>query len=170
MTASDSTRTGTEDRGLLVERTFDAPRELVWRAWTEPEHFRRWYGPQGFTSTTCEIDFRVGGRHLFGLRSPDGWGYWTTGVYREIVPLERFVTTDSMADEQGNVVPAAHYGMGDDVPLETVVTVTFEDLGDGKTRLTLRQDGWSDPGMAAGANAGWNQALDKLAMVLAESR
>ena len=116
---------------------------------------------------TCEIDFRVGGRHLFGLRSPDGRGYWTTGVYREIVPLERFVYTDSPADEEGNVVPASHYGMGEDVPLETIVTVTLEDLGGGKTRLTLRQAGWPDDSMAAGAGAGWSQAFDKLAETLA---
>ncbi len=167
MTASDSTPTGNENQGLVVERIFNAPRELVWRAWTEPEQFMRWYGPKGFTMPACEIDFRVGGRHLWGLRSPDGWAYWTTGVYHEIVPFERFVTTDTMADEHGNVVPAAHYGMAGDIPIETIVTVTLEDLGGGKTKLTLRQSGWSDDDMAAGASGGWNQAFDKLADTLA---
>ncbi len=163
MTASDSQQVTTEDEGLVVERVFDATRELVWRAWTEPEHFKRWYGPQGFTLPTCEIDFRVGGRHLFGMRSPDGQEYWTTGVYREIVPPERFVYTDTMADAEGNVV-----AMGDDGPMETIVTVTLEDLGGGKTKLTLRQAGWSDDSMAAGAGAGWNEAFDKLAATLAD--
>ena len=163
MTTSDSAPVGTEEQGLVVERIFDAPRELAWRAWTEPEHLMRWYGPKGFASPTCEIDFRVGGRHLFGLRSPDGHGYWTAGVYREIVPLERFVYTDSFADEHGNVVPATHYGMGEDVPTETIVTVTLEELDGGKTKLTLRQVGWTDDSMAAGAGAGWNEAFDKLA-------
>ena len=163
MTASDSARAGTEQQGLVIERIFDAPRELVWRAWTEPEHFMRWYGPQGMTLPSCEIDFRVGGRHLFGMRSPDGQEYWSSGVYREIVPLERFVFTDSPADEHGNVVP-----MGD-VPLETIVTVMLEDLGGGRTKLTLRQGGWPDDGMAAGASAGWNQAFDKLAAALADA-
>ena len=163
MTASDSARAGTEQQGLVIERIFDAPRELVWRAWTEPEHFMRWYGPQGMTLPSCEIDFRVGGRHLFGMRSPDGQEYWSSGVYREIVPLERFVFTDSPADEHGNVVP-----MGD-VPLETIVTVMLEDLGGGGTKLTLRQGGWPDDGMAAGASAGWNQAFDKLAAALADA-
>ena len=166
MTASDSTPPGKEKQGLVVERSFNAPRELVWRAWTEPEHFMRWYGPKGFTMTTCEIDFRVGGRHIFGLRSPDGWGYWTTGVYREIVPFERWVATDTLADEHGNVVTAAHYGMGGDSPMETVITVALEDLGAGKTKLTLRQAGWADNSMAAGASGGWNQAFDKLADIL----
>ena len=162
MTASDRPRMGTERPGPLVERVFDAPLELVWRAWTEPEQFARWYGPTGFTVPTCEIDFRVGGRHLFGMQSPDGQGYWSTGIYREIVPLERVVFTDSLADEHGNIV-----AMDEGAPLETTVTVTFEDLGGGKTRVTLRQDGWPNDGMAAGANAGWSQALEKLAALLA---
>jgi len=155
---SDSARVGTEEQGLVIERVFEAPRELVWRAWTEPQHFMLWYGPKGFTLPTCEIDFRVGGRFLFGMRSPDGQEYSTTGVFREIVTLERFVHTESMADEQGNAVPAT----------ETTVTVTLEDLGGGKTKLTLQQTGWSDDSMAAGASAGWNQAFDKLAATLAE--
>ena len=166
MTTADNTATRRQDEGLVVERVIDAPRELVWRAWTEPEHFMRWYGPAGFTMPACEIDFRVGGRHLWGLRSPDGWAYWTTGVYREIVPFERFVATDTLADEHGNVVPAAHYGMGGDAPMETLITVTFEDLG-GKTKITLRQAGWADDSMAAGAAGGWNQAFDKLSSTLA---
>jgi uncharacterized protein YndB with AHSA1/START domain len=162
MVERSSADTGTPEPGPVVERVFDAPLELVWRAWTEPEQFMRWYGPKGLTTPTCEIDFRVGGRHLFGMRSPDGQGYWSTGVYREIVPLERFVFTDSLADEQGNVV-----GMDGGVPLETIVTVSFEDLGGGRTKLTLRQTGWPDDSMAAGANAGWGQALEKLAALLA---
>ena len=162
MTAGDSDRVATEEEGLVVERVFDAPRELVWRAWTECEHFMRWYGPPGFTLPSCEIDFRVGGRLLFGMRSPDGQEYWTTGVYREIEPPERFVYTDTMADGEGNVV-----AMGDNGPMETIVTVMLEDLGDGKTKVTLRQAGFSGD-MAVGASAGWNGAFDKLAAVLAE--
>ena len=162
MREGDSAQVGTEEQGLVIERIFDAPRELVWRAWTEPEQLMRWYGPTGMTSQACEIDLRVGGRYLWGLRSPEGQEYWNTGVYREIVPLERFVATQSMADEHGNVI-----SMGDDFPLETIVTVTLEDLGGGRTKLTLRQAGFPDD-MAAHAGGGWNQAFDKLAAVLAE--
>ena len=168
MTASDSARVGTEEQGVVIERVFDAPRELVWRAWTEPEHFMRWYRPKGFTLPTCGIDFRVGGRYVCGMRSPDGHDYWTTGVYREIVPPERFVATESLADEHGNAVPATHDGTGDHVPLETTVTVTVEDLGGGKTKLTLRQVGWADDSMAAHASAGWSEAFDKLAAAIAD--
>ena len=123
MTASDSAEVSTEAQGLVIERVFDAPRELVWRAWTEPEHVMRWYGPAGMTSHACEIDLRVGGRCLWGMRSPDGGECWNTGVYREIVPPERFVATQSIADEHGNVVSAATQGMGEDFPLEMLITV-----------------------------------------------
>ena len=163
MTSSDSPQVTTDEEGVVVERVFDAPRELVWQAWAEPEHFKRWYGPTGFTVPTCEIDFRVGGRRLCGMRSPDGFEMFSTGVYQEIVPLDRFVFTDSFADKDGNVVP-----MRDGHPVETIVTVTLEDLGDGKTKMTLRQSGWADPDMAGHAGGGWSQAFDKLEAALAE--
>ena len=80
---------------LVIIRIFDAPRELVWMAWTEPEHFMRWWGPKDFTAPFCQIDLRVGGKYLNCMRSSNGKDYWSTGVYREIVPMERLVFTDS---------------------------------------------------------------------------
>ena len=120
------------------------------------------------TAPTIRIDFRVGGKTLFAMQSPDfndGKPIWSTGVYREIVPMERIVTTDSFADENGNVVPASHYGMEGDFPAEMVVTVTFEDVG-GKTKMTLRHEGMP-ASETSGANEGWNQSFDKLAEMLA---
>ena len=156
---------GRSEGELVLTRTFDAPRELVWKAWTDPEQVRRWWGPKEFTAPFAEIDLRVGGRYLNCMRSPDGKDFWSTGVYREIVPMERIVCTDSFADEKGNVVPATHYGMGADVPMELLVTVTFEDLG-GRTRLTLRHASFP-PEHAKDAEQGWSTSLDKLAQVLA---
>src|SRR5687767_705130 len=89
--------TKTDEGVLVIERVFDAPRELVWKAWTDPEMAMRWWGPKGFTAPSCQIDFRVGGKSLFAMQSPDyneGRPIWSTGVYKEIVPLERIVTTD----------------------------------------------------------------------------
>src|SRR5215467_12375692 len=108
--------------------------------WTHPDLMKRWWGPKGFTSPYCKIDFRVGGKFLNCMRSPEGKEYWSTGVYREIVPLERIVCTDSFADEKGNVVPATQYGMSADIHLEMLVTVTFEEH-EGKTTLTLQHVG-----------------------------
>ena len=161
-TGSPATNAGQE---LVIVRVFDAPCELVWKTWTEPDLVMRWWGPGGFTSPSCKIDFRVGGKYLFCMRSPQGQDFWNTGVYREIVPLERIVYTDQFADAQGNPVPASHYGVPGDWPEETRVTVTFEELGS-KTRLTLQVVGVPAGFMSEMANAGWNQSLDKLAAAL----
>jgi uncharacterized protein YndB with AHSA1/START domain len=156
---AETNRDGTE---LTITRVFDAPRERVWRAWTEPGQVMRWWGPEGYTSPACRIDLREGGSYLFCMRSPEGHDYWSTGTYREIVPLERLVCTDSFADEQGKVVPASHYGIEEDFPLELQVTVTFEQR-DGKTAMTLRHTGFPSGPVAEMTTEGWNQSLDKLA-------
>jgi uncharacterized protein YndB with AHSA1/START domain len=149
---------------LLITRVFDAPREQVWKAWTDPDEIRKWWGPEHFTAPSIESDLQVGGKYLYCMRSPDGQDFWSTGTYREIVPMEKIVATDSFADEQGNVVPASHYGMSD-FPLETVLTVTFEDEN-GKTKVTLRHIGIPAGEMGEQTEAGWNQSLDKLAATL----
>jgi uncharacterized protein YndB with AHSA1/START domain len=156
------------ERELVITREFNAPRELVWKVWTDPERMKRWWGPQNFTAPVCKIDLRVGGAYLYCMRSPEGQDYWTTGVYREIVPLERIVCTDSFADEKGNQVPASHYGMGGDWPSELLVTVTFEDH-EGKTKLTLRHAGIPAGEMSDLTKAGWNESFDKLAEALAKA-
>lgn len=159
----------TVEQELVITRLFDAPRELVWKAWTEPERTMQWWGPKNFTAPVSRIDLRVGGTYLNCMRGagPDGVirDYWSTGVYREIVPLRKIVCTDSFADETGNVVPASHYGMSDDFPVEMLVTVSFEEQG-GKTKLTLRHAGIPAGQMRELTEAGWSESFDKLADVL----
>jgi uncharacterized protein YndB with AHSA1/START domain len=150
---------------LVVTRIFDAPRERVWKAWTEPELLKRWWGPTVFTAPFIEIDLRVGGRYLYAMRSPEGKDFWSTGVYREIVPLKRIVATDSFSDEKGNIVPASSYGFAGDWPRELLVTVTFEEQ-DGGTKLTLLHTGFPLEEDRVLAKAGWSESLDKLAGVL----
>src|SRR5690242_8514 len=111
-----STVNQSKDTELSITRIFDAPRSRVWKAWLDPMQVMRWWGPKVFTSPKCKIDFRVGGKYLFCMKSnsgPEIWqkGIWSTGVYKEIVPMQKIVCTDSFADEKGNVVPATHYGM-----------------------------------------------------------
>ncbi len=154
-----------EERELVITRIFDAPREIVWKNWTEPERVKLWWGPSGFTAPVCKSDFRVGGVYLNCMRSPLGKDYWSTGVYREIVRPERIVATDSFADEHGHIVPATYYGMNPDYPLELLVTVTFEEV-DGRTKLTLVHAGLPAGLDRAGAREGWSQSLDKLAEAL----
>lgn len=150
------------EQELVIERIFDAPRGLVWKAWTDPDHFKRWWGPKDFTSPSCKIDLRVNGKVLWCMRGPDGKDYWTTGAYREIVPMERLVYTDNFADEKGNIVPASHYGLPGDWPPESIVTVTFEQVGK-KTKMTLRHVGIPSGTMSEMTGVGWNQSFDKLA-------
>lgn len=150
-----------EERQVEVSRTFEAPLELLWKAWTEPEHFMKWYGPKGFTAPTCEIDLRVGGRHLWSMLSPDGMQMYSTGIYKEVVPMERLVYTDSFSDAEGNVTSPAKMGM----PGTMDVTVTFVHA-DGKTTVTVSHVGYGAGAEHAGM--GWEQAFDKLAAVLAE--
>jgi uncharacterized protein YndB with AHSA1/START domain len=146
---------------LIITRIFDASREPVWKAWSDPKHFMRWWGPKGYTAPACKIDFRVGGKYLFCMRSPEGKDYWSTGVYCDIVPMARIVLTDSFADEKGNVVPASHYGMPGEWPLELLVTVTLEEDGE-KTIMTLQHEG-IPTGMLSDCEAGWSGSFDKLA-------
>ncbi|MDW7733634.1 MAG: SRPBCC domain-containing protein [Methanolobus sp.] len=155
---------------LVIKRIFDAPRELLWKTWTEPEGVMHWWGPKGFTSPTCKIDFRVGGSYLFCMRSPDGQDFWSTGVYREIVPMEKIVATDSFADENGNVVSASYYGMSGEWPLELLVTSRFEEQ-DSKTKFTLNHSGISGISDTDRTNMeqGWNESFDKLEQYLTEA-
>ena len=149
----------------VIERIFDAPRELVWRAWTDPEWFMRWWGPAMFTSPTVQMDLRPGGRFVWVMRDPEGNDYYTVGEYREIDPPNRLVYTDSFGDAEGNVISPSAYGMGDDFPVMTVVTVTFEDLG-GRTRLRIASDQAVPGDMWEMASSGWGTSLDKLAGVV----
>ena len=149
-----------EEKQIIVSRTFEAPLELLWKAWTEPEHFMKWYGPKGFTAPTCEIDLSVGGRHLWSMLSPDGNQMYFTGSYKEVVPMKRLVFTDSSSDAEGNVK-----GMGEGMPESMDVTVTFVHT-DGKTTVTVSHVGYG-PG-AEYAGMGWEQAFDKLTEVLAK--
>lgn len=150
---------------IVISRIFDAPRESVWKAWTDRDSLMRWWGPKSYTSPTYQIDLRVGGKYLFCMRSPEGKDIWGTGVYRELVEPERIVCSDSFADEKGNVVPASYYGMESDFPLEMQVTVTFEEHG-GKTKMTLQHAGLPSGTIMDMTKQGWNESFDKLVEVL----
>jgi uncharacterized protein YndB with AHSA1/START domain len=157
---------GIEEKQIIASRSFDAPLALLWKAWTEPEHFMKWYGPKDFTTPSCEIDLRVGGRHLWSMQAPNGMRMYYTGTYKEIVPMERIVFSDSLSDAEGNVMPPSAMGMPEGSPMSMDVTVTFAHQ-DGKTTVTVSHVGFGEGGDRAAM--GWEQAFDKLAAVLAEA-
>jgi uncharacterized protein YndB with AHSA1/START domain len=148
ISANSQTEVTSGDRELTITRVFDAPRELVFSAWAKPEHLSKWFGPNGFTVSSCEMDFRVGGKFRFCM-SGFGREHWVHGEYREIVAPERIVWTGTL-EHEGN---------------EIVTAVTFADL-DGKTRLTVRQTYSIDTDSTRGAREGWTQTLEHLAEFL----
>jgi uncharacterized protein YndB with AHSA1/START domain len=142
------------DRVLTITRIFDAPRSLVFKAWTDSDHMARWWGPRGFKSDVIKNDLRPGGNYRIHMLGPDG-DHWTQGIYREVVPPERLVMVGSWADAQGNPTRP-----------ETTLTLLFEDVG-GKTKLTLHNAVFESVTARDLHNGGWTSALDCLAEYLA---
>jgi uncharacterized protein YndB with AHSA1/START domain len=154
---------------LIITRIFNAPRELMWKAWTNQDMFMQWWGPKGFTSPISKIDLRVGGEYFNCMRSPDGQDFCSKGIYREVVELERLVMTDSFADKEGNMVPASYYGLSPDFPKEMKIKVTFQEQ-EGKTKLILKHsnvESLNDTDLND-MQQGWNESFDKLDDVLAK--
>ncbi len=117
-----------------ITRVFDAPRERVWQAWTEPERLKQWWSPPGFTTHTCKVDLRPGGVFLYGMKAPDGTEVWGRFIYREIVAPEKLVFIVSFSDPQGGRV---RHPWSEHWPLDILSTVTFEALGS-RTRVSVQ--------------------------------
>ena len=154
--------TESSPNAVVIERRFDAPVALIWQMWTVPEHFKAWYGPNGATIPVAKMDLRVGGTRLvcMQVQSPSGpMQMWFTGEYREVVENERLVYTESMSDENGNVLAPSDMGMPEGHPVTTEVRVELENDGGG-TKMVMTHEGI--PAGSPGAS-GWAMALDKLA-------
>jgi uncharacterized protein YndB with AHSA1/START domain len=147
------------DRTLVITRVFDAPRDLVWQVWTDPAHIAQWWGPKGFTTRVEEMDLRPGGQSRYVMVGPDGTEYPVEGVFQEVVPPERIVSTDEFGEGYEELIDA-------DLPQGMVMTTQFEDLGN-RTRLTLEilhptvEDRRKHEAM--GVVAGWHSTLDCMA-------
>ena len=149
---------GNEEQELVLTRVFDAPRELVFKAWTDPKRVAHWWVPQGFTNPVCELDARPGGAIRIHMRGPDGTVYPMTGVYQEVVEPERLVFTSAALDEKGHPL------------FEVLTTVTFAEQG-AKTKQILRARVIKSTAQAApylaGMEAGWTQSLERLSAFVA---
>jgi len=148
----------TSDREILISRVFDAPRELVWKAWTDPKQLAQWWGPQGFTNPVCELDPRPGGAILVHMRAPNGVVYPMKGVFQEVASPERLVFLCGALDEAGELL------------FEVLTTVIFAEQAS-ETKLTMRaRVVKSTPAAAvhiAGMEIGWTQSLERLAALVA---
>jgi uncharacterized protein YndB with AHSA1/START domain len=161
----------TQKRDLVVTRVFAAPIELVWKAWTDPEYVMRWWGPDHFTSPSAKIDFREGGTSLVCMRAPKEFGgqdMYSTWVYQKIVPMERIEFIQNLADQDGNLIDPLQIGMPPEFPRDTRTVVTFKDLGNGKTEMTVTEYNMpaADTELGRNAEIGLNQSLDKMAASL----
>ena len=159
--------TSQNEKDIVITREFAAPRQLVWDVWTKPEHVEKWFGPKGFSTRVEHLDFKVGGRTTYVMIGPDGKEYPSTGVYKEIVPIEKIVTTDEFGEDYENSEGVKK----EDLPQGMIQTYLFEDLA-GRTKLTIIT---SHPTLedkkkheAMGVVEGWNSTLDKAAEYLTE--
>ncbi len=165
MTATSTTQTN--DKEIVITREFAAPRQLVWDVWTQPKHIEKWFGPKGFDTRVDGLDFKVGGRSTYVMVGPDGTEYPSTGVFKEIVPIEKIVTTDEFGEGFDKIESMKNV----DLPQGMISTFLFDDLGD-RTKLTLItahptvED--REKHEAMGVVDGWNSSLDKAAAYLAE--
>jgi uncharacterized protein YndB with AHSA1/START domain len=167
--------TTTKTAPFVISRVFDAPRDLLWRCFTDPEHMRQWWGPKGFKVLASKMDLRVGGTYHYGMSAPDGSPMWGKFVYREIVPPERLDFISSFSDEKGGTTRhPGHMSW----PLEMHSTFTFEELPDGKTKFTIS---WEPHNATeeerqtfeAGRDSmrmGWSGTLEKLEAYLAKAK
>lgn len=138
---------------VVIERTVNATQDLVWKLWTEAEHFKQWYGPTGFTVPVAELDVQLGGKRRVCMVSPDGsMTMWTVGEFTAVDPTDKLAYTESMADADGNIINM------EGVPTTTEVTVLLEAQGN-QTKMTLTHAGI--PADSPG-KSGWEMAFDKL--------
>ena len=157
---------------LVVTRIIDAPVEMVWKAWTDPEHVMLWWGPKDYTSPACKIDLREGGKYVFSMRAPKDQGgqdSYSAGVYKKIVPMERLEFSQSLADKDGNKIDAAQVGMPPDFPKEIPTVVVFKKIKCDMTELTITEYDWPVGQMFVYFLAGLHQSIDKLNESLAKA-
>jgi uncharacterized protein YndB with AHSA1/START domain len=175
MTA-DNTAASTTGSDFVISRVFDAPRDLVWKCFTDPERMKQWWGPKGFSVIASKMDLRPGGTYHYGMKAPNGATMWGKFVYRQVTPPERMVFINSFSDEAGGIT---RHPMSPTWPLEMLSTFTFDEEPGGKTKVTIR---WAllpdateeerktfDAGHD-GMRMGWGGTMDMLEAYLAENQ
>ena len=148
-------------KDIVIERTFDIPLDIFWKAWTNAEILKRWWGPKNFTCPAFYMDLTIGGKYLAGMKDKkDGKVIWSTGNFVEIEPEQKLVMTDSFSDEKGNPVSAVQYGMPGEWPRYLVISISLKG-NEGQTEMTLKQ-GPMPVETADDCITGWQESFDKL--------
>jgi uncharacterized protein YndB with AHSA1/START domain len=153
------------EKQITVTRIFNAPVELVWKTWTDPELVKRWWGPDMFTCPMAKIDFRVGGTSIVSMKGPEafdgGKEHFSIWLYKEIIPMKKIEFVQNLADAAGNKMNPVVLGMPPDFPKDIRTLVTFKELGKGKTEMTVTE--FADMGqMAKFAQMGLEQSIAKM--------
>lgn len=160
----------TNKKNLIFTRVFDVSIERAWSAWVEPHMVKSWWGPDNFECPTAKIDFREGGTSLVSMISPK-LGFpeqYSTWHYIKIVPMQRIEYIHNLADKDGNKINPASVGMPADFPQDMQHIITFENTGDGKTKITVVEKDWPIGQMIEMSKMGMEQCLDKMAKALKE--
>jgi uncharacterized protein YndB with AHSA1/START domain len=150
---------GQMQRTVSITRIFDLPVDKIWEAWSVPEIFKKWWGPEGYSCPYCSIDFRTGGKYIASMKGPDNKEVYSSGLYREIIPLKKIVYEDNFSDSKGNPVDPSFYNMPGDWG-NVIVSVTLE-TKDARTKMTMNQTG-IPAGMYDDCINGWQQCFDKM--------
>lgn len=166
---SDSVTQSVEKQDIVVTRVIDAPVELVWKAWVDPELVKQWWGPDGFTAPFARIDFREGGTSLVCMNSPEYGDQYSTWQYRKIVPMQQIEYIHNLADKDGNKIDPTSIGMPADFPQDLRNHVTFKDLGNGKTEIVATEYDWAVGRMMELSKLGLEQCLGKMAVIFTKA-
>jgi uncharacterized protein YndB with AHSA1/START domain len=146
------------------ERTFNASSDKVWRIWNDPDFIKKWWGPKDFTAPVIRNDVRVGGAFLWSMKSATGAMFWNTGIYKDVVPNSRIVSTLSFSDENGRAIPGSQAPVPGHWPDEIVVTTEFTELG-GRTKVVVTEVGIPLFAKILSMVA-WDQQFDKIESLL----
>ncbi len=152
---------------IEVTRTFNAPVEMVWNVWTDPDLVKRWWGPRHYISPYAKIDFREGGKSIVSMKAPKEMGgqeFYSVWEYLEIIPLQTIEFIQSLSDKDGNKTNPTKLGMPPDFPIDIRTVVTFREIETNKTEMTVTE--YADFGTISNfAQIGLEQSLDKMAAI-----
>jgi uncharacterized protein YndB with AHSA1/START domain len=157
---------------MAIKRVFDAPVEQVWKAWSESELVKQWWGPNGFTAPVADMDFREGGVSLVCMQAPPEFGgmsLYNTWTYGKIVPMEYIEFIQNFADQDGNKVAPSAHGLPPEIPFDVPHVLTFKPLGTNQTEFTVTEYGYPNEQIVEMSRGGMEQCLDKMAALLAKS-